>query len=584
MSAAYAPAPALIEPQPAYSNALTAAILLGVAIARKPTGITFTDFFCGAGGSSVGLTQAGLELKLAANHWQTAIDTHASNFRDADHLVADISNYDMRRIPRTDVLWASPECTWHSPAGGRRREPDLDLFDEYVPNEAGIRSRATMFDVIRATEARRFKIVIVENVVEVTRWELFDHWLSMMERLGYAYQVVSASSAHIWGEGNPPAPQWRDRVYIVFSAKGVPMPDLTPRPWAMCTECDELVAARQSWKRADRRVVVGKYRTQYVYVCPSDRHKTTVVEPLVSPAINAIDASDLGTRIGDRATTGLRPLAASTLRRIWIGGQMFARPAVVAAHGQTWDSADPKHPKHGSANGYVRAWPADTLPLNARTGTPGDALAVPPFITAVNHSDGDQRAYNPLTQPMPTRSTKIGDGLTTPPYLVEMWGTSTARPTTEPLTTVTAGGNHHGLALPPGTFIQKHHGGLDYARIEHMLKPVTDPLPTTVTKPNTSLVVPTRTANRSAAAASAAAFTVDELLRQVEDYRFRMLGWSEHAAAQRFPSDYLWAGNKSQRTAQAGNAVSSNVARWIGEACVVALAGRLSDFEWELAA
>ncbi len=32
--------------------------------------LTFTDIFCGAGGSSLGLAGAGLELKLAANHWE----------------------------------------------------------------------------------------------------------------------------------------------------------------------------------------------------------------------------------------------------------------------------------------------------------------------------------------------------------------------------------------------------------------------------------------------------------------------------------------------------------------------------------
>ena len=42
--------------------------------------LTFTDIFCGAGGSSIGLAAAGFELKLAANHWQTAIETHAANF------------------------------------------------------------------------------------------------------------------------------------------------------------------------------------------------------------------------------------------------------------------------------------------------------------------------------------------------------------------------------------------------------------------------------------------------------------------------------------------------------------------------
>jgi hypothetical protein len=112
-------------------------------------GLTFTDIFCGAGGSSIGLTAAGLELTLAANHWQRAIETHAANFRDAEHLCADVNNYDMRRLPKTDVLWASPICTEISPAGGRKRrhtQGQLDLLDRdrsCKPGSSGPARRST---------------------------------------------------------------------------------------------------------------------------------------------------------------------------------------------------------------------------------------------------------------------------------------------------------------------------------------------------------------------------------------------------------------------------------------------------------
>jgi DNA (cytosine-5)-methyltransferase 1 len=159
------------------------------------TGITFTDVFCGFGGSSIGLENAGLELLLGANHRDKAIATHALNFPDADHLIADVSNYDMRRLPASDVLWASPICTELSPAA-------LD------------RTRATFWDVVRATEAQRYKIVAIENVVEASEWELFDIWLAAMDKLGYNHQFISVSSAHIGDDTNPHAPQWRDRLYI----------------------------------------------------------------------------------------------------------------------------------------------------------------------------------------------------------------------------------------------------------------------------------------------------------------------------------------------------------------------------------
>src|SRR5436309_3203437 len=65
----------------------------------------------GAGGSGIGLAGAGFALNPAANHRDRANETHSANIRDAEHLCADVNNYDLRRLPTTDILWASPICT-----------------------------------------------------------------------------------------------------------------------------------------------------------------------------------------------------------------------------------------------------------------------------------------------------------------------------------------------------------------------------------------------------------------------------------------------------------------------------------------
>lgn len=530
---------------------------------RGSNGLTFLDFFAGFGGSSSGLVEAGFELATAFNHWDKAIAVHSANHRDADHVQGDLSGYDMRRLPRgVKVLWASPECTWHSPAGGRkkpRRDATLDLFDDYVPNAAGERSRATMFDPIRATEARSFDAVMIENVPEVADWPLFPAWLRMWEDLGYTWQIVNVSAAHVYSDTNAPAGQWRDRIYIVLAKKGVRLPRIEPRPPAWCEQCGAVVESVQSWKK-QAPIQVGKYGRQYVYVCAAGQHARQVVEPYVLPAAAVIDWSDLGERIGDRS----RPLAAATMRRIEVGARMFARPAVVQHHGE---------------------------------------LSVPPYLTAVNH-DSDHRAQDLSRGPLPTRSTKIGDGLVfppfisqqygetansdrrstltdtgplgtvvaggahhnlvVPPFLAELYGTSTARDAQDPLSAVTAGGNHHGLAVPPGAFLSKHHGGLDYGPIEHMNKPVTDPMPTIVAAPNVSLVVPSRTRPES--------MYEGELPFELDEVRFRMLGPTEHLRAQRFWEGYdTSAANKSETTKGAGNAVAVNVAHWIGSTVAEAL-------------
>jgi DNA (cytosine-5)-methyltransferase 1 len=273
----------------------------------------------------------------------------------------------------------------------------------------------------------------------------------------------------------------------------------------------------------------------------------------VLPAASVIDWSDLGQRIGDRA----RPLAAATMRRIEMGVRMFARPAVVQHAGQTWDAAKPGHRNYGQADAYYRAWAADNAPLMTRqAGGSGDALMVPPFYTAVNH-DADDRARTLDSGPLPTRSTKIGDGLVFSPSIVEMYGTSTARSIDDPLSTVTAGGNHHGLTFPPDAFLSKHHGGLDYARIEHMNKSVTGPMPTIVGRPNVSLVIPSRK--------RPATMHEGDLPFSLDDVQFRMLGPTEHLRAQRFWEGYdTSSANKSETTKGAGNAVPVNAANFIG--------------------
>ena len=183
---------------------------------------TVTDLFCGAGGSGLGARAAGFNLVIAANHWSRAIETHAANFPDTEHELADISQVNPRRFPYTDVLWGSPECTNHSQAKGQSRniQSQPDLFGETLPSEASERSRATMWDIPRFAEYHPYKAIIVENVVEATKWVMFPAWLQAMDLLGYEHQIVSLNSMHAEAIDAPRAPQSRDRIYVVFWRKG----------------------------------------------------------------------------------------------------------------------------------------------------------------------------------------------------------------------------------------------------------------------------------------------------------------------------------------------------------------------------
>ncbi|GAA4296911.1 DNA cytosine methyltransferase [Streptomyces venetus] len=486
--------------------------------------LTFTDLFCGAGGSSTGLVAAGLELRLAANHWKRAVETHAANHRDADHLCADINNYDMRRLPRTDILWASPICTEISPAGGRRRthgQLALELEEYGRVEDAGWeRTRATAYDVIRATEVHRYKAVLCENVLEfAVDWELFDWWRKGMEMLGYRSQIVSVSSAHVGGADNLPAPQWRDRIYIVFTRTDIPAPDLAPRPPAWCSECGEDVFAVQTWRNGRR---VGKYKQQYDYRCPNTACRHQVVEPYVRPAASIIDWTNLGVRIGDRPAHGLRPLAANTVKRIRAGLSLLGTERMVLTV------------NHGGHDG--RAVPADNAPLAARTVKIGDAVLVPAggtWNTQPTHT----------AEPMRTRlaNPKGFEALLTPPqaddsFIVTLRRNATARPVSTPVDTVTGQGRHHWLVIPYRNAASKS---------------ASEPLHTLGTKDSAALLGPAP---------------------ELDDCHYRMIQPREQLLAQRFPADYIVHGNKGEQTMQAGNAVSCNVAQWIGERVADALA------------
>jgi DNA (cytosine-5)-methyltransferase 1 len=455
----------------------------------RPRLFTYVDFFCGAGGSSIGLTMAGGQLLLAANHSARAIETHSANFRHSEHQRADLTEYPMRRIPRgADVLWASPICTEISPAGGNRRQkaesPDqLELMkDGHVPKDVFERTRATFWSVISATEVHMFPYVIVENVIEAARdWLLFGVWLSGMVMLGYDYQIVCVSSAHVGGPDNPHAPQRRDRMYVVFNRRDCAKPDVDPRPLAHCDTCG-LVEGVQWWKQPDgvptlsgKRLRVGKYghRNQYLYRCPNGgKCRHSVVTPLERPAATVVDWSDVGELIADKQRSS-QPLRPNTLHRVQHGLNVAGR-ATVERPGGVW------------------AWPQMDIPV--------DAL----IDTARNH------AY-PL-------------------------------PAIEPFTTVSAGGNHHAVIRHSGLVVPYYSTGRAY--------PTGLPFGTTTVRDRFGLVP---------------GVGGDGASLDVMNAFYRTVNAEEQAMIQRFPRSYLITGNRGERTAQAGNAVSCNVAQWLAE-------------------
>ncbi|WP_264032145.1 DNA cytosine methyltransferase [Cellulosimicrobium sp. SH8] len=540
--------------------------------------LTMTDLFCGAGGSSTGAVSVpGVSVRLAANHWDRAIETHNTNHPDVDHLQADISNTDPRYVPTTDILWASPECTNHSRAKGRKAHRQPDLFGDVLPDEAAERSRATMWDVVRFAETHHYRAVLVENVVEVVDWSaewgvkggLFQSWLGAMHAMGYRHHIVSMNSMHAQGYGLP-APQSRDRVYIAFWRAGERAPDFErmQRPRAYCPRCDEVVDAMQWWKKGDGKTRPGRYRSQYLYRCPNVACRNEVVEPAWLPASSIIDWSNPGTRIGDRD----KPLAEKTMRRIQVGIERYWSPILAENGGNPYDAADPKHPGFGNPASYYRAWPI-TDPTQTMHTRESKGLAYHPLMVPAGGTWNDRA--KPTGDVMTTRTTRETDGLAFPPFLAELrGGGSTARAASDPLATVTASGNHHGLVMP-------YYGTGRTAPTDEALSTVTTLArhalihrhnnnrgdQSAMTTPSSE---PVRTITTSGHQSVLAA---DRPTVNIDDVRFRMLEPDEIKQAMAFPADYVMVGNRREQVKLSGNAVTPPTARDLVATVAAAITG-----------
>lgn len=528
--------------------------------------LTLTDLFCGAGGSSTGATSIpGVSVKIAANHWQLAVDTHNTNHPSTDHDCADISQVNPWRYPKTDILWASPECTNHSAAKGRKRDAQPDLFGDTLPDAAAERSRATMWDVVRFAEAHRYQAVIVENVVEAWHWQPFQAWLMAMESLGYQHHIVFLNSMHAQAFG-PGAPQSRDRMYVLFWRIGVPRPDIerVTAPEAVCP-VHGLIRARQVWKK--ERTPWGRYRAQYLYRHWHPECQFAVVEPLFRPAAEIIDWTLPGQRIGDRA----RPLAPKTLARIKAGVERYWAPLLAPCGGSWRDSASPV--TEASPTIMTRDYQGLAIPMEGRDGKTAAPLGQPLRTMTTRNETGlafltllrSDRARNsdPASQPL---ATVVADGsnhalVSPPPFIAELrGGSSDARPASDPLATVTASGNHHALvtcyygtggckpttdALPTVTSVERHAllmrnntGGAE------MCTPVSEVARTITTSGHQSLLS-----------------TSQPPTLELDDVAFRMLEPREIAAAMDFPRSYNILGNRREQVRQAGNAVTPPAAR-----------------------
>jgi DNA (cytosine-5)-methyltransferase 1 len=537
---------------------------------RKRSFVTVSDQFCGAGGSSQGAAQLGLEVTYAWNHDQLAIETHNTNFPNTKHDIADMRDVDPRRYDSTDILITSPECRYHAQAKGLKKpSKQMSLLNDEAIDPQGERSRSTMKDVPRFAEHHQYNVIVVENVVEVVNWIGWDSWLRKMHNYGYEHHIVYFNSmfAHLdptaVTEKHHFAPQSRDRIYVVFWRKRNKKPDLDFRPKAHCDKCDRVVEAVQVWKRTkavkEKGGRWGRYGKQYFYACPyCSGRKAHEVTPYYFAALNAIDFSLPITRIGDKHP----PLKPKTLARVRQGWEKFGNQCLLMETAYT-------HAKNNRSRPI-----SDASFTQSAQQTQG--LVMPPAFMVELRNGQDSRG---IDKPLSTIATSgAHHGVVVPaPFMAIFRRNHGARGIDEPLDTIVAGGNHHGLVLP-GAFLASYYGTdnqrgveeamgsvtavdrhalvmpflLGYANGDGPAKTAVEPLRTIRTENGQSLVMP-----RAGV--------------PIEDFYFRILQPKEVGEAMAFPKSYVVLGTKRQQVRQYGNAVTPPVMKMILERCLETL-------------
>jgi site-specific DNA-cytosine methylase len=398
------------------------------------------DLFSGFGGLTAGIRRAGFTTILAANHNEYKTRVHEENHPDAEHWIADLvdptsSDYHSAAdLPAADILVAGISCTNHSGANTQKAyEQGLTLFDiaddeEYTERVTrSEKDRATALCILQYAEKHHPKMILVECTTEFTSWgpalpgrkkvgdgSTYRWWRTQVRNMKYKARVLYLNS-QFFGVS-----QSRDRIYIVFWDESLPAPDLDHRPATHCPSCDEVVGAVWTWKTGVPPSGTVRYGQQYKYCCP--RCKREIVPPM-TPSVNSIDFSNLGTKIGEKPSKTFKdgfvgPMARETMGRAQRCFERFPEfPPVLLDKNRLpqthpWQNGAQQVTSTGAAmvaagNTYERAG-SDcrsrdlAQPLWTQSATNGVGLATPPVavaghvIAAHRHNGDGQYISGPM--------------------------------------------------------------------------------------------------------------------------------------------------------------------------------------------
>lgn len=546
------------------------------------------DLFCGAGGTTTGAQMSGrVDVRLAVNHWRTAVQTHTANHAHVRHVCAEIDMVDPRDFLSMgiDVLLASPECVYHSNARGGKPVDD--------------QRRATAWCVPRWAEVLRPKWIIVENVIEYENWaplgsdnkplkskkgEIFQAWINTLRALNYHVEWRKLNSADFGGATK------RVRLFIV-ARRG---PSRQPIPWPAISHlkanwtpaasiidwelpCPSIFGRKRPLaEKTIRRIEIGLRKfcvpgaEAFIVKLRNNETVGAVNDPLNTLTAGAghyalaapFQFKAMGRNPGvSKSILDPLPTIVATRENHAVVAPFFLPrqghfdcrrdkpskslgeplPVITASHGPGQLIMPFLVPQFGERDGQQPRTHSVADPLPAATSHGAGALVAPFISTFHNGDDGERRNYS-IDEPLPVQDTQNRHSLVAPYFVDVNHGDGDRSP----------GGRVHSIEDPLGSLTTRHGKSLVFPFLTSYFangKPqdVNSPLSTVTTK------------HRHGLAMVQLIQTMHEL--GIVDIGFRMLEPHELAAAQGFPAGYEIYGSKAEQVKQIGNSVHTLVAK-----------------------
>jgi DNA (cytosine-5)-methyltransferase 1 len=166
------------------------------------------DLFCGGGGSSWGAGAAGAQIVCGIDAWGVATDTFRTNFPEASAvnmtLGTDSGPEDVGLDSDVDMILASPECTNHTCARGKRPRDE--------------QSRLTARYIINFARELQPRWIVLENVIHMQNWHGFSPLVVDIQSLGYNVLIQKIDSSDFG------VPQTRKRLFVLCDREQKPEP------------------------------------------------------------------------------------------------------------------------------------------------------------------------------------------------------------------------------------------------------------------------------------------------------------------------------------------------------------------------